>query len=75
MAITPGVSSNLTIRAAIENRPGMLGPLTSAIGEAGDDIRAVELVEPVKDVIVRGPTIDARDEAHGQAFWTAERCA
>jgi malate dehydrogenase (oxaloacetate-decarboxylating) len=63
----------LTIRAAIKNRPGMLGLLTSAIGEAGGDIRAVDLVELVKDVIVRDLTINARDEAHGHDIVDAVR--
>src|SRR5262245_50596172 len=65
MAITPSASYSLTVRAAIKNRPGMLGLVTSAIGEAGGDIRAVDLVELVKDIIVRDLTINARDEAHG----------
>jgi malate dehydrogenase (oxaloacetate-decarboxylating) len=65
MAITPSASYSLTVRAAIKNRPGMLGLVTSAIGEAGGDIRAVDLVELVKDVIVRDLTINARDETHG----------
>ena len=68
MALTPSASYSLTIRAAIKNRPGMLGRLTSAIGEAGGDIRAVDLVELVKDIIVRDFTINARDEQHGQAI-------
>jgi malate dehydrogenase (oxaloacetate-decarboxylating) len=65
VAITPSASYSLTVRAAIKNRPGMLGLVTSAIGEAGGDIRAVDLVELVKDVIVRDLTINARDETHG----------
>jgi len=73
MAITPSASYSLTIRAAIKNRPGMLGLLTSAIGEAGGDIRAVDLVELVKDVIVRDLTINARDEAHGHHIVDAVR--
>ena len=73
MALTPSASYSLTIRAAIKNRPGMLGRLTSAIGEAGGDIRAVDLVELVKDLIVRDFTINARDEQHGQAIVTAIR--
>jgi malate dehydrogenase (oxaloacetate-decarboxylating) len=73
MAITPSASYSLTLRAAIKNRPGMLGRLTSAIGEAGGDIRAVDLVELVKDIIVRDFTINARDEEHGQAIVTAIR--
>jgi malate dehydrogenase (oxaloacetate-decarboxylating) len=73
MAITPSASYSLTLRAAIKNRPGMLGRLTSAIGEAGGDIRAVDLVELIKDVIVRDFTINARDEQHGQAIVGAIR--
>jgi malate dehydrogenase (oxaloacetate-decarboxylating) len=73
MALTPSASYSLTIRAAIKNRPGMLGRLTSAIGEAGGDIRAVDLVELVKDIIVRDFTINARDEQHGQAVVGAIR--
>jgi malate dehydrogenase (oxaloacetate-decarboxylating) len=73
VAITPSASYSLTIRAAIKNRPGMLGLLTSAIGTAGGDIRAVDLVELVKDVIVRDLTINARDEAHGHHIVDAVR--
>jgi malate dehydrogenase (oxaloacetate-decarboxylating) len=73
MALTPSASYSLTLRAAIKNRPGMLGRLTSAIGEAGGDIRAVDLVELVKDIIVRDFTINARDEEHGQAIVAAIR--
>jgi malate dehydrogenase (oxaloacetate-decarboxylating) len=73
VALTPSASYSLTIRAAIKNRPGMLGRLTSAIGEAGGDIRAVDLVELVKDIIVRDFTINARDEEHGQAIVAAIR--
>jgi malate dehydrogenase (oxaloacetate-decarboxylating) len=73
VALTPSASYSLTIRAAIKNRPGMLGRLTSAIGEAGGDIRAVDLVELVKDLIVRDFTINARDEQHGQAIVAAIR--
>jgi malate dehydrogenase (oxaloacetate-decarboxylating) len=73
MALTPSASYSLTLRAAIKNRPGMLGRLTSAIGEAGGDIRAVDLVELVKDLIIRDFTINARDEQHGQAIVAAIR--
>ena len=73
MALTPSASYSLTIRAAIKNRPGMLGRLTSAIGEAGGDIRAVDLVELVKDIIVRDFTINARDEQHGHEIVAAIR--
>jgi malate dehydrogenase (oxaloacetate-decarboxylating) len=73
VALTPSASYSLTIRAAIRNRPGMLGRVTSAIGEAGGDIRAVDLVELSRDVIVRDLTINARDEAHGHDIVAAVR--
>ena len=42
---TPVASYSLTVRVRIANKPGMLGRVTSAIGEAGGDIGAVDLVE------------------------------
>src|SRR5439155_1048113 len=41
---TPSASYSFTIRLQIANRPGMLGRVASAIGEAGGDIGAVDLV-------------------------------
>ena len=73
MAISPSASYSLTVRVAIRNQPGMLGRVTSAIGEAGGDIRAVDLVELIKDTIVRDLTINARDETHGHAIVGALR--
>jgi malate dehydrogenase (oxaloacetate-decarboxylating) len=73
VAITPSASYSLTIRVEIRNRPGMLGRVTSAIGEAGGDIGAVDLVELVRDVVVRDLTVNARDERHGQAIVEALR--
>ena len=45
MANAPSASYSLTVRVRLANRPGMLGKLTSAIGKAGGDIGAVDLVE------------------------------
>jgi len=42
--ITPSASYSVTIRLQIRNRPGMLGRVASAIGGAGGDIGAVDLV-------------------------------
>jgi malate dehydrogenase (oxaloacetate-decarboxylating) len=61
----PSASYSLTARVAIQNRPGMLGRVASAIGDAGGDIGAVDLVESQRDQIVRDITIAARDSAHG----------
>jgi malate dehydrogenase (oxaloacetate-decarboxylating) len=66
VALTPSASYSLTVRLEISNRPGMLGRVASAIGAAGGDIGAVDLVESAKDRIVRDITVKARDSQHGQ---------
>src|SRR5262244_899652 len=43
----------------------MLGRVAMAIGDAGGDIGAVDLVESGRDRIIRDITIDARDSVHG----------
>jgi malate dehydrogenase (oxaloacetate-decarboxylating) len=63
---TPIASYSLTVRVRIVNRPGMLGKVTSAIGEAGGDIGAVDLVEASQQELVRDVSFKASDEAHGQ---------
>jgi malate dehydrogenase (oxaloacetate-decarboxylating) len=65
MINSPSASYSLTVRVEIVNKPGMLGRVTSAIGEAGGDIGAVDLVEAGK-TSVRDITFKAGDEAHGQ---------
>ena len=66
MIHAPSASYSLTVRLEIVNRPGMLGRVTSAIGKAGGDIGAIDLVEVGKSTITRDLTFKARDEAHGQ---------
>src|SRR5438093_2787350 len=64
--VAPSASYSLSVRLAIQNRPGMLGRVAMAIGDAGGDIGAVDLVESGRDRIVRDITINARDSNHGQ---------
>jgi malate dehydrogenase (oxaloacetate-decarboxylating) len=73
VAITPSASYSITVRVEIRNRPGMLGRVTSAIGEAGGDIGAVDIVELRRDRVVRDLTINARDDRHGQEIVAALR--
>lgn len=61
---TPNVSYSVTIRAEISHRPGALGRLTTAIGDAGGNILGLDLVEVEGDVIIRDITILAADEEH-----------
>src|SRR6267143_1839553 len=63
--VAPSASYSLTVRLAIQNRPGMLGRAAMAIGDAGGDIGAVDLVESGRDRIIRDITINARDSVHG----------
>lgn len=46
MAIAPSASYSLTARLQIPNRPGMLGRVASAIGEAGGDINLEDIAAP-----------------------------
>jgi malate dehydrogenase (oxaloacetate-decarboxylating) len=66
MLNSPSASYSLTVRVEINNEPGMLGRVTSAIGKAGGDIGAVDLVEVGKKAVVRDLTFKASDEHHGQ---------
>ena len=60
---TPSAQYSLTIRVEIDDRPGMLGRVAGAIGEAGGTIGAVDLVE-VGERLVRDVTVDANDADH-----------
>ncbi|OLC14553.1 MAG: NAD-dependent malic enzyme [Candidatus Rokubacteria bacterium 13_1_40CM_69_27] len=62
----PSASYSMTVRLEITNRPGMLGKVTSAIGKAGGDIGAIDLVEVGKGTITRDLTFNASDERHAQ---------
>lgn len=64
MRITPSPSYSITLRLEIINQVGMFGKIATAIGEAGGDIGAVNIVRVGKGVIVRDITVNARDEAH-----------
>ena len=65
-AVLPSASYSITVRLSITNRPGMLGRVAMAIGDAGGDIGAVDLVEAGRERILRDITIKARDSVHGQ---------
>ena len=63
---TPNASYSLTLRVKIHNRPGKLGQLTTAIGNAGGDIEAIDIVSVGKDFLVRDLTVNASSEKHDQ---------
>jgi malate dehydrogenase (oxaloacetate-decarboxylating) len=71
MGNAPSASYSLTMRVQIANKPGMLGKVTSAIGEAGGDIGAIDLVEAGSQFITRDISCNASDEGHGQRITAA----
>jgi malate dehydrogenase (oxaloacetate-decarboxylating) len=50
----------------LENEPGMLGQVTSAIGAAGGSIGAIDIVRSSGGQLIRDISVDARDQEH----WT-----
>ena len=69
----PGIAHSVTIRAEYANQVGMLGTITSAIGDAGGDIGAIDIVTGSRDAIVRDITVNASDVDHGQEIVEAVR--
>ncbi len=61
---TPNVSHSVILRVELSHRPGSLGRLTTAIGEAGGNILGLDIVEVLGDVIVRDVTVLAADPDH-----------
>src|SRR5690242_10494456 len=61
VATTPSAQYSLTLRVEIEHRPGMLGKVASAIGEAGGTIGAVDLVQVERDHTIRDITVETGD--------------
>jgi malate dehydrogenase (oxaloacetate-decarboxylating) len=57
---------SITIRLRYKDEPGALGHMTSAIGDAGGSIGAVDIVETREGVITRDFSVQASDVAHGE---------
>jgi len=57
-------SYSITMRLQYVDKPGQLGRITSAIGNADGLIGAVDIVNVRRDQIVRDITVNARDLAH-----------
>ncbi len=60
-----GIAYTLTIRCQIDNRPGMLGAIATAIGESGGNIGAIDIVRVDRKHLVRDITVRVQDELHG----------
>ena len=64
--LAPSESYSITMRLEIQNKVGMLGKVTTAIGEAGGDIGAVDLSGHGKGTVIRDVTARARGIDHAQ---------
>jgi malate dehydrogenase (oxaloacetate-decarboxylating) len=66
VSATPSAQYRLTIRVKLDDSQGILGRITSTIGEAGGIVDAVDLVEVDAGQSVRDIVVDASDRDH----WT-----
>src|SRR5947209_113314 len=73
METTPSASYSLTLRVKLSSRSGTLGEVTTAIGRAGGDIGAIDIVSVSQDWIVRDISVNARSSEHGERIVHAVR--
>ena len=71
MPLTPSAQYSVTLRVEIVDRPGMLGRVASAIGEAGGTIGAVDLIAIEDDRAVRDITVAGGDQEHWRTITAA----
>jgi malate dehydrogenase (oxaloacetate-decarboxylating) len=64
--LQPSASYSLILRTETSSQPGTLGRVTTAIGQEGGDIGAIDIVRVGGGKMVRDLTVAARDEAHGE---------
>src|SRR5712671_2440611 len=63
---TPSASYSLTIRVVVPSAPGSFAQVAAAIGAAGGDLGAIDLVRAGRDGTVRDVTVNASDSDHGK---------
>ncbi len=73
MENTPSASYSLTLRVRLASRTGTLGELTTAIGQAGGDIGAIDIVNVGADAVVRDISVNAASSEHGAQIVEALR--
>src|SRR5437764_8560263 len=73
MQPTPSASYTSTLRVKLTNRPGTLGEVTTAIGRAGGDIGAIDIVSVSRETVIRDISVNARSNEHGERIVEAVR--
>ncbi|HHL40293.1 MAG TPA: NAD-dependent malic enzyme [Deltaproteobacteria bacterium] len=69
----PSPSYSFTVRIKAKNTPGMVGRITSVIGDGGGDIGAIDIVEADGRFVTRDYTINAGNTSHEQEIVEALR--
>src|SRR3954454_2919561 len=73
MPNTPSASNSLTLRVRLASRTGTLGELTTAIGRAGGDIGAIDIVTVGPDSVIRDISVNAGSSEHGKIICEAAK--
>ena len=73
MERAPSASYSLTLRVKIPSLAGSFGAVATAIGKAGGDIGAIDIVSSGPDHIVRDITVSAVSSEHGEKIVDAVR--
>ncbi len=68
---SPSAQFSLILRVELERGLDVIGRVTSAIGDAGGQIGAIDIVESGPQSSVRSFTVDTTDREHGDAIVTA----
>jgi malate dehydrogenase (oxaloacetate-decarboxylating) len=70
-SITPSAQYRLNVRVEIDDSPGLLGQVTSAIGQAGGIVAAVDPVEVESGHSLRDIVVDAAGPEHWETIVAA----
>src|SRR5215813_14186275 len=65
----PSASNSITLRVRIENKVGMIGEVISAIGRAGGDVGAIDIVQVTQTHVIRDITVDAASVEHSHEIF------
>jgi len=71
MERSPSDSYSLTLRVKLSTRAGTLGEVTTAIGKAGGDIGAIDIVSVGRDHIIRDITVNTVSSEHEETIIAA----
>ena len=71
MERSPSDSYSLTLRVKLSTRAGTLGEVATAIGKAGGDIGAIDIVSVARDYIIRDITVNTVSSEHEEKIVNA----